>query len=171
MTRSEPTARRPVVVMGVSGCGKSTVATELAHALDAPTADADALHPAANIAKMSSGHPLDDADRAGWLIRVGDWLATHPGGVIACSALRRRYRDVIRSRCPTVVFVYLQGSREVITARQAARTGHFMPTSLMNSQFDTLEPLAPDEPGITVDVDASIDDVVANALTGLRNLR
>jgi gluconokinase len=151
-----------VVVMGVSGCGKSTVGAALARALDVPFADGDDLHPAANIAKMASGVPLDDVDRHPWLEAIGEWLAAHDpgGGVISCSALKRKYRDQLRSHAPRVGFLHLHGSFEVISARQAARPGHFMPASLLQSQFATLEPLGPDEHGIVVDVDQPVDAIV-----------
>jgi gluconokinase len=151
----------PIVVMGVSGSGKSTVGAAFAQRIGVPFADADDLHPPANIAKMTAGHPLDDDDRYPWLETIGEWLAEHgDGGVMSCSALKRKYRDQLRRHCPEVTFVYLIGSPEVIARRQASRPGHFMPASLLASQFATLEPLEPDEHGITVDVDDSIDSVV-----------
>ena len=119
--------------MGVSGSGKSTVGAALARRLRVPFEDADDLHPAANIAKMSRGEPLDDNDRYPWLETVGEWLADHEdGGVIACSALKRKYRDQLRHHAPTVRFLHLEGSREVIERRQASRPGHFMPASLLD---------------------------------------
>ncbi len=157
-----PVDKFPVVVMGVSGSGKSTVGAVLARRLQVPFADADDLHPRANIEKMAAGHPLDDDDRRAWIDGVGEWLAGHrDGGVISCSALKRRYRDQLRAHCPTVGFLHLSGSPEVIGARQAARKGHFMPSDLLYSQFDALEPLEPDERGVVVDVDQDIDDIVA----------
>jgi gluconokinase len=150
-----------LVVMGVSGSGKSTVGAALAQRLRVPFEDADDLHPSANIAKMSRGEPLDDSDRYPWLELVGEWLAVHEdGGVMSCSALKRKYRDQIRGIAPTVRFLLLEGSQEVIAARQAARPGHFMPASLLSSQFATLEPLAPDEDGIVLEVDQSVDAIV-----------
>lgn len=156
----------PIVVMGVSGSGKSTVAAALAQRLRVPFADADDLHPPANIAKMTAGIPLDDDDRYPWLEAVGRWLAEHcgSGGVIACSALKRKYRDQLRRHCPTVEFVHLTGPPEVIARRQASRPGHFMPVALMASQFATLEPLGPDERGMTIDVDEDIDAIVEDYL-------
>jgi gluconokinase len=151
----------PLVVMGVSGSGKSTVGAALAQRLRVPFEDADDLHPSANIAKMSRGEPLDDSDRYPWLELVGEWLAVHEaGGVMSCSALKRKYRDQIRGIAPSVRFLLLHGSPEVIAARQAARPGHFMPASLLASQFATLEPLAPDEDGIVIEVDQSVDAIV-----------
>lgn len=151
----------PVVVMGVSGSGKSTVGAALAQRLRVPFVDADTLHPAANIAKMAAGEPLDDGDRYPWLERVGEWLAAHrDGAVVSCSALKRKYRDQLRAHCPGVQFLHLSGSAELIGGRLAARTGHFMPVALLRSQLDTLEPLDSDEAGMTVDVGRDVDAIV-----------
>jgi gluconokinase len=152
----------PIVVMGVSGSGKSTVGAALAQRLRVPFADADDFHPPANIQKMSDGHPLDDDDRFPWLEAIGEWLAARSvdGGVMSCSALKRKYRDQLRDHCPEVIFLHLSGSPEVIGKRQASRPGHFMPASLLASQFDTLEPLEADERGVTIDVDRDIDAIV-----------
>ncbi|MGY4712162.1 gluconokinase [Mycolicibacterium sp. CBM1] len=150
-----------IVVMGVSGSGKSTVGAALAQRLRVPFADADDFHPPANIEKMTAGHALNDDDRGPWLEAIGDWLAAHPdGGVMSCSALKRAYRDQLRRHCPAVTFLHLSGSADVIARRQASRPGHFMPASLLASQFDTLEPLDADEAGISIDVDQSIDSIV-----------
>ena len=153
--------------MGVSGSGKSTVGAALAQRLRVPFADADDFHPEANVAKMSAGHALNDEDRHPWLDAIGDWLANHcgEGGVMSCSALKSQYRDQLRKHCPQVRFLHLSGSPEVIGRRQASRPGHFMPASLLASQFDTLEPLEADEHGVVVDVDQDIDAVVENYLT------
>ncbi|MCV7424478.1 gluconokinase [Mycobacterium yunnanensis] len=152
---------RPIVVMGVSGSGKSTVGAALAQRLRVPFADADDFHPAANIAKMTAGHALDDDDRRPWLDTIGTWLADHAdGGVMSCSALKRAYRDQLREHLADVEFLHLAGTPEVIGRRQASRPGHFMPASLLASQFATLEPLAPDERGVHVDVDQDIDSIV-----------
>jgi gluconokinase len=157
----------PIVVMGVSGSGKSTVGAALAQRLKVPFADADDLHPPANIAKMTAGHPLDDEDRYPWLETIGEWLADHrDGGVISCSALKRKYRDQLRRHCPTVRFLHLSGRAEVIARRQASRPGHFMPASLLASQFATLEPLDSDECGTTIDIDRDIDSIVATYVAG-----
>ena len=152
-----------VVVMGVSGSGKSTVGAALAQRLGVPFADADDLHPEANIAKMSAGEALDDHDRHPWLETVGEWLSEHdaPGGVMSCSALKRKYRDQLRHHDHRLEILHLHGTSEVIARRQASRPGHFMPASLLASQFATLEPLEPDEHGVVIDVDQSIDDIVA----------
>lgn len=151
----------PVVVMGVSGSGKSTVGAALARRLRVPFVDADTLHPPANIAKMAAGEPLDDDDRYPWLEEVGEWLAAHrEGAVVSCSALKRAYRDRLRAHCPGVQFLHLSGSAELIGARLAARTDHFMPAALLRSQLDALEPLGPDEVGMTVDVGPDVDAIV-----------
>jgi gluconokinase len=163
------TLDHPIVAMGVSGSGKSTVGAALAGRLGVPFEDADDLHPEANIAKMSRGEPLDDGDRYPWLERIGEWLVEHEhGGVIACSALKRKYRDQLRHHCHTVEFLHLSGGRDVIERRQASRPGHFMPASLLTSQFETLEPLAPDENGVVVEVDGSVDQIVEGYLAGTR---
>lgn len=151
-----------VVVMGVSGSGKSTVGAALARRLGVPFGDADDLHPPANLAKMSAGIPLDDTDRGPWLAAVGAWLEerSEQGGVISCSALKVAHRDRLRAHAPQAVFVHLHGSREVIARRQADRPGHFMPTSLLDSQFDALEPLGSDEAGFVIDVAQGVDAIV-----------
>ena len=162
----------PIVVMGVSGSGKSTVGAALAQRLRVPFADADDFHPPANIEKMTAGLALNDDDRYPWLEAVGDWLAVRcgDGGVMSCSALKRKYRDQLRRHCPDVLFLHLSGSLEVIGKRQASRPGHFMPASLLASQFQTLEELEPNERGVTIDVDQDIDSVVESylALTASR---
>jgi gluconokinase len=151
----------PIVVMGVSGSGKSTVGAALAQRLRVPFADGDDFHPPANVAKMTAGQALDDDDRYPWLEAIGQWLADHhDGGVMSCSALKRKYRDQMRRHCADVEFLHLSGTPEVIGKRQASRPGHFMPASLLQSQFATLEPLDPDERGIAIDVDQNIDSIV-----------
>ena len=146
--------------MGVSGSGKSTVGAALARRLDVPFADADTFHPAANVAKMSAGTPLDDDDRYPWLAAVGQWLADHDRGVMSCSALKRRYRDQLRSYRSSIDFFHLTAPAALIRRRQAERTGHFMPSSLVTSQFDELEPLAADERGLAIDVGLSVGAIV-----------
>ena len=156
----------PIVVMGVSGSGKSTVGAALAQRLRVPFADADDFHPEANIAKMTAGHALDDDDRRPWLDSIGERLAAHAeGGVMSCSALKHAYRDQLREHCPDVDFLHLAGTPEVIGRRQASRPGHFMPASLLASQFETLEPLAADEHGVDVNVDQNIDSIVNEYVT------
>lgn len=160
--------RRPqVVVMGVSGSGKSTVGEQVAELLGVPFVDGDALHPAANVAKMASGIPLTDDDRIPWLRAVGRALAeTSPeGAVVACSALKRSYRDLIRSEAPDALFAELDGDRALLAARMAARPGHFMPVSLLDSQLATLEPLQPEERGLRLDVSRSPAEL-ADAISG-----
>jgi gluconokinase len=157
----------PVVVMGVSGSGKSTVGAALAKRLRVPFVDADTLHPQANVAKMAAGEPLNDDDRYPWLEKVGEWLAGHrDGGVVSCSALKRNYRDRLRMRCPRVEFLHLSGSPELIGGRLAARSGHFMPPALLRSQFDALEPLGADEAGATVDAGHDMDAIVDAFVAG-----
>ncbi|HEY6931865.1 MAG TPA: gluconokinase [Marmoricola sp.] len=142
-----------IVVGGVSGSGKSTVGRELAQRLGLPFADGDDFHSKANVDKMTAGIALTDEDRRPWLVSIGEWLSGHEdGGVVACSALRRSYRDLIRHGCPDMFSVQLTGDRGLIERRQAARHGHFMPTSLMDSQWATFEPLQDDEAGVVVDV-------------------
>ena len=142
--------------MGVSGSGKTTVATTVAQRLGWQFAEGDALHPVLNIEKMKAGRPLTDADRQEWLAGISKWvdqrLERGENGVITCSALKRAYRDEINRRGTGVVFVFLAGGKETTRARLAARLGHFMPASLVDSQFDELEEPAPDEPVIRVDV-------------------
>ncbi len=145
-----------LVLMGVSGCGKTTVAASLAGRLGWALEEGDGLHPQGNVDKMRAGHPLDDTDRAPWLETIADWcearLATGQSGLITCSALKRAYRDRIRRQHGGVVFVYLAGSRETIAARLAGRHGHFMPPALLDSQFADLEPPGADEPAVRVDI-------------------
>ncbi|MGX9227874.1 gluconokinase [Streptomyces albus] len=164
------TNRNVVVVMGVAGTGKTTVGRLLADALEVPYAEADAFHPPANVAKMSAGTPLDDTDRAPWLDAIGAWAHSREGqgGVVSCSALKRSYRDRLRAAAPGIVFVHLTGDRELIARRMAERAGHFMPVALLDSQFATLEPLQPDEPGVTVSVAPGPQAVTGNALAALR---
>ena len=145
-----------IVLMGVAGSGKTTVAGLLADRLGCVRAEADDFHPAANVAKMASGIPLDDDDRRPWLAAIGVWIGQQERAgrtaVVTCSALKRAYRDVLRAASPHVVFVHLTGTPELLAARMAGRKGHFMPPALLDSQLATLEPLAPDELGIALDV-------------------
>jgi gluconokinase len=151
-----------VVVMGVTGSGKSTVGEALAERLGVPYGDADDFHSEANVAKMAAGTPLTDADRLPWLRAIGEWLATHrdTGAVATCSALRRRYRDTLREAAPDVFFVHLHGDRDTARKRVSGRRGHFMPESLVDSQFDTLEELGDDERGIVLDMSLPVGELV-----------
>jgi gluconokinase len=161
-----------VVMMGVSGSGKTTVGAALAQRLRVPFADADDFHPEANIAKMSAGVPLDDDDRAPWLRAIADWLVEHAssGGVASCSALKRSYRDVLTQAAPHAVYLHLHGDRDVLAARVAGRPGHFMPAALIDSQFATLEGLQPDELGAVLDVAKPVDTLVDDSLAILTPL-
>jgi gluconokinase len=161
-----------VVMMGVSGSGKTTVGAALAQRLRVPFADADDFHPEANIAKMSAGIPLDDDDREPWLRAIADWLVEHTssGGVASCSALKRSYRDVLTQAAPHAVYLHLHGDRDVLAARVAGRPGHFMPAALIDSQFATLEGLQPDEIGAVLDVAQPVDALVDESLTLLATL-
>ncbi|WP_435527707.1 gluconokinase [Microbacterium aurantiacum] len=164
-----------IVVMGVSGCGKSTIASLLAARLGRVYLDADDLHSPAAIAKMASGMPLTDDDRGPWLERVGARIAEGEESgfrtVVACSALRRRYRDTIRTQAGVpVFFVHLTGANELLAERMRARTGHYMPASLLASQLTTLEPLQEDEAGTALDI-AAADDIAAAALRAIESVR
>lgn len=157
-----------VLVMGVSGCGKSSFGAALAEALALPFADADGFHPPANIRKMSAGIALADADRWPWLDAIGAWLAAREAGVVACSALKRAHRDRLRGAAPGLRVLHLAGPFELIAGRQAARAGHFMPPALMASQFATLEPPAEEEGAVTLDVALPVSVLVARACAALR---
>ncbi|MEU0678100.1 gluconokinase [Streptomyces sp. NPDC006172] len=156
-----------VVVMGVSGSGKSTVGRLLAQRLGLPFLEADDLHPAANRAKMAAGRPLDDVDRRPWLTALAAWVreATDSGrgGVMACSALKRDYRDLLRGAAAGVWFLHLALDRASAARRVSARVGHFMPSALEDSQYTDLEPLQPDEAGLTVDATAAPRTIVEEA--------
>jgi gluconokinase/6-phosphogluconolactonase len=161
-----------LVVMGVSGSGKTTVGKLLADRLGWHYQEGDALHPPANVAKMTSGTPLTDADRLPWLnlvaARIDAWRSRGEAGVITCSALKRAYRDIIVGDRPDVSLVHLKGSRELIGRRMAARKGHFMPTALLDNQFATLQEPAPEERAITVDIDGTPAEIVDEILRHLR---
>jgi carbohydrate kinase (thermoresistant glucokinase family) len=161
----------PIVVMGVAGSGKTTVGTQLAQRLGVPFLEGDGLHPPANVAKMAAGHPLDDDDRRPWLTLIGEWLADGPpgpgGGVAACSALARRYRDLLRGLAPETWFLHLDARRSLVARRVARRRGHFMPATLVDSQLQALEPLAPDERGLRVDASGPVAAVLDAAVAAL----
>lgn len=153
-----------LVVMGVSGSGKTTIAHELADRLGWTFEEGDHLHPKANVVKMHSGIPLDDADREPWLKAVAAWIDTQLArgapGLVTCSALKRSYRETIIDDRPNVRLVYLRGSYELIAARVAQRHGHFMPASLLQSQFDALEEPAMDENPVVVDIGSTPNEIV-----------
>jgi carbohydrate kinase (thermoresistant glucokinase family) len=158
----------PLVVMGVSASGKSSVGRALAEQLSMRFVDADDLHPASNVAKMAAGTPLDDDDRWPWLDVVGSALAADEPTVMACSALARRYRDRIRAKAPRTLFLHLHGNDDVLFARAQARVGHFMPPALLASQLAALEALHSDEGGTVIDIAGSVDEIVAQALYWVR---
>jgi len=153
------------VVMGVSGCGKSSVGALLAAKLGIPFIEGDAFHSEANVAKMSAGIALTDDDRHDWLVTLRDKLAARKGGaVLSCSSLKRAYRDLLRSAGGDVRFVHLAGERGLLEQRVSNRPGHYMPSSLLDSQLRTLEPLQPDEAGITLDISDTPEQLVAQIL-------
>lgn len=160
-----------IVVMGVAGCGKSTVAEAIRDRLGYEMAEGDAFHPKANIDKMSAGIPLTDEDRWPWLRVINSWMIAQESighdTVVSSSALKRAYRDVLRENIP-VYFIHLSGSEELIGERLRARKGHFMPPALLPSQFAILEPLQPDEPGVEISIEGSIDDMVDRAVEAVR---
>lgn len=160
-----------LIVMGVSGSGKSTIADKLAERIGWRSVDGDKFHPASNIAKMSAGHPLDDEDRWPWLRAIAAEIdrscrASEPA-VIACSALKRSYREVLMHGRSNARIVYLDGSKQLIAERLARRTGHFMPPGLLDSQFKTLEPPDESENPVTVSIDATPDDIVNDVIRQL----
>ena len=157
----------PIVVMGVSGAGKSTIGRAIADRAQVIFVDGDDLHPAANKTKMQAGIPLDDADRTPWLTEIGTMLGDGRAQVVACSALRRRYRDHIRNTAPGAFFVHLAGPAGVVATRVHDRAHEFMPTSLLGSQFELLEPLEADEDGIEVDITERPEEIVDRVFTAL----
>jgi gluconokinase len=168
-------ATTSIVVMGVTGSGKTSAARELTGQLGWEYIDGDDLHPEANVAKMAGGTPLDDEDRWPWLRRIAEVIGEHEAAgislVITCSALKRSYRDLLRDGHPSVWFAHVDVTREVLAERLAARQGHFMPPSLLDSQLATLEPLAEDEPGDVIAGDGPLDQSIAELLTDLRGER
>ncbi len=160
------------VVMGVSGCGKSTVGAQLADALGVAFLEGDVLHPERNVARMAAGLALDDDDRAGWLqalaARIRQARAAGQGLVLSCSALKRSYRDILRSGAPDLGFIYLHGEPALLAERMAARTGHYMPLSLLASQLSTLEVPGVEENAQRFDVASRPEDIVAAVVAGLR---
>lgn len=172
MTPSAPAMH--LVVMGVTATGKTSVGERMAEELGIEFVEGDSFHPPANIEKMSQGVPLDDDDRRPWLEALADVIARSEAAgetvLVTCSALKRGYRDTLRQGVGErrVLFVHLHADFEVLLARMGQRTKHFMPASLLQSQFDTLEPLGDDELGIRIDVEPPLEDVVSSALTALR---
>jgi len=160
-----------VIVAGVSGSGKTTVGQTLAQRLGYSYAEADAFHPPENIAKMASGTPLNDDDRAPWLQRIADYADEHiaksESAVVTCSALKRRYRDFLRRGRPALHIVYLDGDRATIAARLNERKGHFFPERLLDSQFRDLEPPQPDEGIVSVPIEGTPDDIASSIVSTL----
>ena len=153
-----------IVLMGVSGCGKTTIGTNLARRLNWEYQEGDALHPQKNIVKMSEGIPLNDDDRKPWIARIADWIETRciagRDGVISCSALKEAYRQTIRGNQTDVQFVYLRGSRELLSDRLVHRKDHFMPPNLLESQLDLLEEPSVDEQAMVVTIDSTPEKIV-----------
>jgi carbohydrate kinase (thermoresistant glucokinase family) len=156
-----------IVVMGVTGCGKTTVGIALAEALGIEFIDSDDLHSESNKKKMSSGTPLTDADREPWLQAVSKTLQNHESIVVACSALKKSYRSTILAGAPTTKFVHLSGSQELIFARLSERSHHFMPIGLLDSQFQTLEPLDHTETGKVFEISQPVDQIVNEVIAWL----
>jgi gluconokinase len=160
-----------IVVMGVSGSGKTTVGRGIAEAMGWDYAEGDDFHSKANVEKMASGHPLTDEDRWPWLRAIGDWLSEHEregrSAVVTCSALRRRYRDLLREDRPDVRFCHVEAGADLIRERLEHRQGHYMPPSLLPSQLATLEPLQADEAGVVVSVAGTPEEIVQHALKAL----
>jgi gluconokinase len=157
-----------IVVMGVSGCGKSLLAQALAERLALPFVEGDELHPPANVAKMAAGTPLTDEDRQGWLEAIASRLAAQPEVVVTCSALKRRYRDLLRASAPDLRLVHLHGSAALIEQRMRSREGHYMPASLLQSQLETLELPAAHERAIVLPITGTPESLVEEALRELR---
>ena len=177
LTVTDPAAppTTSIVVMGVSGAGKTSAARELTRQLGWEYIEGDDLHPAANVAKMAAGTPLDDEDRWPWLRRIAEVIGEHEAAgtsvIVTCSALKREYRDLLRNGHPSVWFAHVDVPRELLAQRLAARQGHYMPPSLLDSQLATLERLAADEPGAVIDGDGPLAETVAEVLADLRTRR
>jgi gluconokinase len=171
----EPNHTITVIVMGVSGSGKTTVARSIDEVLGWPFAEGDDFHPPANVEKMSSGTPLTDEDRAPWLEAIARWIgeqeAAGRSAVVTCSALKRAYRELLRRDHPSVWFVHVSPSPDALQHRLETRSGHYMPASLLASQLEALQPLGPDEPGLTIGGEGSPEEVAARALEALRHER
>jgi gluconokinase len=163
--------RSIIMIMGVSGSGKTTVGAMLAGMLEWRYAEADAFHPAANIEKMAAGHPLTDEDRVPWLVAIGAWIdsavAAGQPAVVTCSALKRAYRDQLRAGRPQIQVAYLRGSHELIAARLAARHGHFFSAAMLDSQFADLEEPTPDEGALVVPIGGTPKEIVEDILAKL----
>ena len=170
-----PAGTTTVILMGVSGSGKTTLMDALVERLGWPAAEGDAFHPAANVEKMRTGHPLTDDDRWPWLEALATWIGERERAgedvLVTCSALKRAYREVLRRGHPSVWFVHLVVPPEVLEERLESRRGHYMPSSLLPSQLETLEPLGPDEPGVELDATADVRDEVDQVLARLEMLR
>ena len=167
-------ATTSIVVMGVSGAGKTSVAVELARQLGWEYIEGDDLHPAANVAKMAGGHPLDDEDRWPWLRKIAEVIGEHEAAgtsfLVTCSALKRSYRDLLRDGHPSIWFAHVSASEAVLGERLKKRQGHYMPPSLLGSQLATLEPLADDEPGAVIG-NGPLEQTVAELVADLRTQR
>jgi gluconokinase len=163
----------PMIVMGVSGSGKTTIGTLLGEAIGVPFVDGDDLHPAANKEKMRAGHPLNDDDRRPWLHVIGEYIeeraAAGETAIVACSALKKSYRDLLRAHAPNLVFIHLAGDKATIAGRLEQRSHEYMPPTLLDSQLNTLEPLQPGEVAVIVDVTRTPEEMVEQVLAELRN--
>jgi gluconokinase len=171
MEAADPAGTTSIVVMGVSGSGKSTVAAGLVEQLGWEFAEGDDFHPKVNVEKMRSGQPLDDDDRWPWLRTLADWIGEHEQAgtsvIVTCSALKRSYRDLLGDGHPSVWFAHVTADRELLRGRVENRPGHYMPSSLLDSQLATLQPLEDDEPGASISGAGAPEDVVAKLLTAL----
>ena len=157
-----------IVVMGVTGCGKTTIGIALAQKIGVTFIDSDGLHSESNKRKMASGTPLNDSDRAPWLRAVSETLLNHENVVVACSALKKSYRDTILAEAPSSIFIHLSGSKELISGRLRERSHHFMPIELLDSQFQTLENLSETENGKSIDISKPIDDIVLEIIAWIK---